>query len=762
MAASTQLLAVPVLAAGLAALLVCIGLGAAAEGPVPPVPAGHPRVYVRPADLPLIRQKVNLPEFKDAWRAVEAGMKDPTAGAFCEAFVYLVKGDRAAGRKAVEGALAALPKFSDARTGGANAYACVYDWCYDLLSDEEKPRLVREFERVFAAHDPGYPAQPNAGAVVGHGTEGWLLTGQLPVGVAIYDESRKMYDAAAALFCGRFVPVRNFFYPGHAHHQGDSYNSARFLHDQFASWLFRRMGAGDLLSREQQFVPYQMVYGLRPDGQQLRSGDTFDEPGRWDWKRAMALLTGSYYEDPYLLTVADSNLFSKPDPVCRVFELLFRKPDGPKRPLAELPLTKYFPEPVGEMVARTGWTLGAESKDAVVRMRLGQYFFGNHQRKDFGTFQVYYRGALAIASGLYEGVEGGYGSDHWRDYYHQTISHNGLLIYDPTEKARLGGAPAANDGGQRWPNQGADHPPDLEALRSKGYQMGSVTTHEFGPDESAPDYSYLAGDITQAYTKKVSQVTRSMVTLNLRNASYPCALVVFDRVSSTSPQFKKTWLLHTIQEPQVTGRSITIVRNEGKYGGKLIVESLLPAEAQITKVGGPGREFWIESVQRNYTTKKDRPEAEPGAWRVEVSPAASVSQDLFLHVLTMMDQATSSGPAVRMIAADALVGARLLDRAVLLGRSGELVKSASFKIEGGGVVRCLVCDLQPGTWSVRKDGRELAGRLSATSEGKCIYFEGEPGSYSLSLVEGRASPARPDAFWNRLRGTKEPPSVTHP
>jgi hypothetical protein len=127
-----------------------------------------------------------------------------------------------------------------------------------------------------------------------------------------------------------------------------------------------------------------------------------------------------------------------------------------------------------------------------------------------------------------------------------------------------------------------------------------------------------------------------------------------------------------------------------------------------------------------------------------------------------MDQATSSGPAVQMIAAEALVGARLLDRAVLLGRSGEPLKSASFKIEGGGVVRYLVCDLQPGTWSVRKDGRELAGRLPATSEGKCIHFEGEPGSYSLSLVEGRASPARPDAFWNRLRGTKEPPSATHP
>ena len=52
---------------------------------------------------------------------------------------------------------------------------------------------------------------------------------------------------AACFFFERFVPVRNFYYPGHAHHQGDSYTS-RFLHDQLASWLFRRMGAGDVLT----------------------------------------------------------------------------------------------------------------------------------------------------------------------------------------------------------------------------------------------------------------------------------------------------------------------------------------------------------------------------------------------------------------------------------------------------------------------------------------------------------------------------------
>lgn len=50
-----------------------------------------------------------------------------------------------------------------------------------------------------------------------------------------------------------------------------------------------------------------------------------------------------------------------------------------------------------------------ESRDAVVQMRIGERFFGNHQHKDFGTFQIYYRGPLAISSGVYDL----YGSEQW-------------------------------------------------------------------------------------------------------------------------------------------------------------------------------------------------------------------------------------------------------------------------------------------------------------------------------------------------------------
>ena len=54
------------------------------------------------------------------------------------------------------------------------------------------------------------------------------------------------------------------------------------------------------------------------------------------------LLAGTYYEDPYLLEMVDSDSYSRPSFFDLVFELLFRRAGLVKRPLKELPLSKYF------------------------------------------------------------------------------------------------------------------------------------------------------------------------------------------------------------------------------------------------------------------------------------------------------------------------------------------------------------------------------------------------------------------------------------
>ncbi len=207
-------------------------------------------------------------------------------------------------------------------------------------------------------------------------------------------------------------------------------------------------------------------------------------------------------------------------------------------------------------------------------------------------------------------------------------------------------------------------------------------------------------------------------------------LVVFDRVVSANPAFKKTWLLHTLQEPQVQGRAITAMRDTDGYGGKLVATSLLPERATLTKIGGPGKDYWVESAQRNYATTKAG--AEGGAWRIEVSPAASAREDVFLHTLTVMDSTTTEAPPVGKVEGQGMVGARVLDRVALFSRSGSLQSRVGFRIDGSGKLRFLVCDLQPGSWIVTRNGARIAGAFTATADAKCLYFEGEAGDYTLA------------------------------
>ncbi len=703
---------------------------------IPTVPDGHPRVYVRPDDLPGMRERIHLPEFADEWEAIQRSDE-----AMPLAFVYLLTGDERAGERAIRRWWDDHEQNRDSedRLGrhfhnDMHVGACVYDWCHDLLTARQKREIIEALQSTAGSHAPGYPAAFDTHVVVGHGTEGWVLAGQLPAGIAIYDEEPDMYEAAARLVVGNFAPARDFLYAAHMHHQGDSYYATRFQHDIAASWLMRAIGGGDVFSREQQYVAYQPIYHLRPDGQQLRSGDSFDERGRDARKRLIALLTATYYDDPHLMAAVDSDVWGSAREMGAIFSIMYRKPDVPTRAIEQLPLTKYFPEPMGEMVARTGWDMGVDSGSAVVQMRIGGTFFGNHQCKDFGTFQIYYRGALAIATGVYEGGTAPYGSPHWKNWLHQTVSKNGLLIFDPDEEMGRG---SANDGGQRWPAHG-DHPKNLSVLTSDEYTYGHVTAHAFGPDARRPVYSYIAGDITNAYASaKASSVTRSMVTLNTGDATYPAVLIVHDRVVSTHRDFRKTWLLHSIEQPAVGGRTITIRRTGeayggGSYGGNLIAESLLPRDADIDVIGGPGRAFWIESAGRNFAAAKDAP-AEPGAWRVEVS-ATGAREHEFLHVLTAMADTTDGGPAVATIEGDRAVGVDVLGHVVVFADD-----EPEFVVQGrgqgggpGGRTRhVLVCGLAPGAWVVMRDG-VAADDVTVTGDAASVHFEAQAGTYALT------------------------------
>jgi hypothetical protein len=721
----------------------------------PSIPSTHPRVYLSQSDVGDLRAKVKLAEFEFSWKRV-SNSSNPAA----MALVYLITEDKSKGRQAVEQALSDLKALKGSMTAKrwytpVHIGACVYDWCYDLLTDEQKREFVAEFERLAASSSYfGYPASRVS---VGTGAnEGCLLSGQLPVGLAIYDEQPKMFDAAAKLFFSSIKPVRDYYYPAHTHHQGGDYIN-RLMYDMFASWLFRAIGAGNVLSTEQQYLPYAMLYNRRPDWRQMRRSDTWDYTGHAGSKRFLAMLVGTYYNDPYLMQFVDEPIWASMSPqstfspdgkeywswgwgtdFAEVFHLIFREPQTPKAEISQLPLTKYFAEPMGEMVMRTGWDMWTDerpSNDAMIFMRLGGTFFTGHQHRDMGTFQIYYKGPLATVSGVYQGPDSHTETGDWSpqstahraNYLHQTLSHNGLLIFDPEEDLGDNQYRSINDGGQIMPNKGASPTHNnLETL----YKLAEVTSRAFGTDTKTPDYSYISGNITKAYSSKVRLVTRSMAAINLKNDKYPAALITFDRIESANPEFKKTWLLHSHQKPAINVDTITIINNgqfnmyngqwsQQNWSGKLVAQSLLPRSSDIVAVGGKGKEFWIPGEQRNLPILWNEND-EPGAWRVEVSPTIKQKRDVFLHVMTVMDEDEAVSPKVELIENEQIAGAVVLDRAVILGKSEKMLDEVTFTLDGG-VIKILVCDLSAGNWEVRCDDRVIVKKQVKDKE-NVLYF----------------------------------------
>lgn len=115
---------------------------AVASSPEDPVSvsAEHPRLFLRPARLRLLRRERERSSLRwqqfDGFLSADAPMPEP---AFAHALYYQVSGNREAGRKAVAWALG---PGTDLRQ-----LALVFDWCQDLLSDAERRAIVTRIEQ---------------------------------------------------------------------------------------------------------------------------------------------------------------------------------------------------------------------------------------------------------------------------------------------------------------------------------------------------------------------------------------------------------------------------------------------------------------------------------------------------------------------------------------------------------------------------------------------------------------------------------------
>ncbi len=736
------------------------------EYPLPRIlpPGRHPRVLIAEGEIELLRAKREQPVYAAAvreWKKLlemnPAELLNPEntrngmalAHLEAKAFSYCLDGARTDGLDAVAGIIRFLRKASfdglsdDYRFMGHAMFTAaeVYDWCHDLLSEEDRYQIVATIENQIAPRmEIGMPPC-RYGVLVGHQAEAQLLRDWLTFSIAVYDEYPDIYRFVAGRFFSKFVPVRNYWYRTGSTVNGSSYGGYRFTWDLWSEWIFRKMSGDSVYVPEMKTLPAQWLHFRRPDGQGLRDGDDYAEfGGRWDQYGYAWFYAGNLFRDPVYRKQAFQKLgnrdrFTYTELTLTPVQMLLFDDDSIGEADFEdsYPLVRHYPEPCGVTMARTGYDISPDSRDVIALMKIGGLWTANHHHMDFGHFQLYYRGILASDSGAYIR----YGSPQDMNYNKQTVAHNCILIYKPGET----NGPAVNSGGQIM---APGEVKDLDHwLADPRFRMAYVLGH----DEN-PAATYIAGDLTPAYGEKAKHVLRRMVFLPQKDPEIPAVMMVYDHVVAADASYRKTSLLHCQEEPEVRGNRIVIRRTaepkdsqtgfRTRYDGKLVSQILLPKDAVTEKVGGPGREFVVNGVNYPYDySGKLKDCAETGWGRVEVSPGDGRTEDDFLNVMTVCDGSCARAEPARLLESEGFAGAQILDLAVFFSR--EDIRHEAFTLRTvSPVSRWVVTGLAGGDWKILSNG-ETVGTGYVSAESGVLSFSADRTEYTF--VPGRSQKA---------------------
>ena len=737
-------------------------------------PASHPRVLFDKDDIGRIRKNMESEQGENAYiKYNEILNKEPTgilsgnlnngtnripdelAAIEAKAFDYALNGNEESGRTAVTAIKNYLNTYTFDFQANSDYYypshttyvaSIVYDWCHALLSDEDKKEIVSSVQNVIGKKlNFGWPLSDKISAIGGFGVLTMILRDYLAFGIATYDEYPDIYNYVASIILNDYVPPRDYWYRSHSHSQGTHYGMYLTYADTISQWLFYAMSGKEIFNRDLYQIPYQFLYYYLPNGQHFREGDDDFVPiGTIAFDKNMCMLMATCMiatlnQDPYVKQFFEnlnwdyatfSNEWFHFTPV-QFF--IMNDSSLESKPIAQLPKTHYMGSPYGMMVARTGWNNGINAPDVVATMKISEEYLYAHQHFDAGTFQIYYKGMLAPNLSNYARTD----NDQYHNYNIQTISHNGLLIFDPNETMyrRSSNEPIAYSGGQK--KKYVDGTKTLEEWRKLDLQTGEVIGYEYGPDTSSPAYSYLSGDITKAYTDKVSEVKRSMMFMPATE-EFPAVFFVMDKIQSKEASFKKVFTLNAIEEPVIDGNVTTIQRKSDGYTGRLINQTLYPKNATIESIGGPGNQ-WLIGDKNFPAVTVDENDLNYGWGRVEISPSTEQKEDWFLNVMYVGDGAESPQlQKAELIETDQILGAKILNKITVFNKKSQRTKNEiTFEAKGDEILDIAVCGLEKGEWTVLSDGKEITKQI-ATEDGGMIYFSAEAGNYTLNLTNPNA------------------------
>lgn len=718
---------------------------AAAYKPTIIPPNSHPRLWVNQETLPIVRKNLERPEHHEIWKKLKKEALTPFKLDFnpneemsyhvdlekateLKAFYYLMSGNKAIGREAVELTKAYLShvEFGNildiTRELGRAIYTAslVYDWTYDLLSTEEKSKIIKDLMRLSMDMEIGWP--PFRMKILnGHGNEAMVNRDFLAMSMAIYDEDPIPYQYISYHILEELVPMRRFEYQSPRHNQGISYASYRFAWEMHAAWLFYRMSGKKVFDENLSGMPAYFMYMRTPAGDMLRDGDGFaaGKPGEdFYWKSPLVMfLMANYGRDPIVKGefLRHGNLNNP------TLFLLLNDPDFEAEPsLSSLPLTKDFGPILGSMVARTGWNIGPDSDDVVAEIKGGGYHFGNHQHADAGAIQLYYRGFQFGDIGIYRF----YGTPFDLGFNKRSASHSMMLAVDPNEQFYRS---TANDGGARF-NQRAPSS-QKEVQSDPWFNNGEVIATAMGPDKKSPLYSYFSANLTGAYSDKMTNYIRQFCFINTGRKDVPAVIVLTDQMETKNSAVDKYWQIASIHKPELTADGFILQNSLNGRVGRTHVQMLTPqSTAYDIKV-------LSDSMTTNiFGTQLEAPETpypEGKGHRTLISYKAKEQQNHFLSVFQVcegvnkpLNLSTNLNGGVHIIH---------IGEDLIVATAGKEIKQPfEFTINNKEKNYVILTGLKPGKWKVSRGKRAIAVKDILAKDQTAYLSIQKAGKYTVS------------------------------
>jgi len=643
------------------ALVITMSGALPAQSP-PTIRSGHPRIYVTPGDVSGIRSRCSgvyrdlYDAFKKAdWimtRTAGTDWSDVTNVAY-PTFLHLVTGERRYRVKTQEflDALTAKPPQDQYLTPEwIRAGTMALDWIWNDLSAAERARYAKtlldmadwvlnnvwrhsDFNNHFVNEHLSvlYPAV----LLAGEGIEktrvdrllktgmDYLLDHAIPAANEIAGRrTEKKWPNQPAIAPYLAVPSipgtgAHYFVGGQA--EGLSYNDWGYARPLALTTEMWRVATGQDRFKDSSFFRGQSVwhaYALRPDsGTFARSEDCPSGFGPGEDLKSFLHLLATRLDDPLAEWMAGKVQWKYVQKAWR--EILWKNPAlTPRSPNAlGLPLAACFPK-LGHVYFRSAW----ENPFSTWALFQCGPFYAGHQHVDNNTFVIHRTGSLAIDSGTNDYTS------HRANYYCRTIAHNGVLVFDPNETFS----------GEVWSPIGTGGSNDGGQLRGHAVSRAG----EFKPNSPSDtglityfmDSRYVAaclGDATRAYwPEKVRRALRAFVHLRAPEAEPTKntleTFVVYDVLEMVKAK-TATWVIHSLDRPEISGNRFVISAGTGKLEGIV----LLPARPTIRRVGGAGKESWVNG--KNYPPVQKTPDPEAGAWRIEVEIPSTALVVLYTH-----------------------------------------------------------------------------------------------------------------------------------